>query len=134
MDTSEQYIKMCEKLPIELQQTGLTGFEDSKKPVITYSHNEVRYHPKGNKPSIKLWRQDELQKILPEFIAKVGFVPSIASHFADFVCSNEVYPFPFDTFEKSWLAFVMKEKYGKVWDYEKEDWVKAKKKEGVSRS
>ena len=30
------------------------------------------------------------------------------------------------TFEQLWLAFVMYEKYGKVWDDKKEEWVESK--------
>ena len=63
-------------------------------------------------------RQDQLQEMLPEFVAKAGFVAPVANSFADFAvaCANNPNYWNLKTFEQLWLAFVMMEKYNKVWD------------------
>jgi len=69
--------------------------------------------------------QDQLQAMLPEFIAKAGFVAPVAGHFANFAvaCANNPLLWGLVTFEQLWLAFYMKQQYNKIWDGS--EWVNA---------
>jgi len=123
MDTSETNIKMCEKAE-EIQE----GHQPSKEATFIRQDGGVVMDGGGNIFFIKIpgesfvWlpHQDELQEMLPEFIERAGFVNAVANSFADFV-NGELYALPFRTFEQFWLAFVMKEKYDKIWTGE--DWI-----------
>lgn len=56
-------------------------------------------------------RQDELQDMMG-----IESIPTLLSQFNEFVFKNVSYVSQFiDSLEKTWLAFVMKEKYNKVW-------------------
>ena len=130
MDTSETYIKMCEKAEeIQLKhrwQSEDHGIDCVGTPFVYCFACERLIGgpcPEYYRDSVWLPRQDQLQGMLPEFKAKSGFVPSVAQHFADFVCSDKLYPFPFETFEQSWLAYVMFELYHKVWNGQ--EWIPA---------
>jgi len=123
MDTSETYIKMCEKAE-EIQ--GLRPMSQRWEMGDYVSEGYTRWtiaEGKMGRCFADIWlpRQDQLQEMLPEYIAKSGFVPSLAAHFADFVCSTDLYPLPFTSFEQWWLAFVYKQKYNKVWNGE--EWI-----------
>ncbi len=108
MDTSETYVKMCEKAT-EIQEIWEPDendfhFTKLKKNVILKPNAKIGY-------IIWLPRQDQLQEML-------GGLEQI-----------EDYPFftlkgvaKIDSMEQLWLAFVMKEKYNKIWDGS--EWVK----------
>jgi hypothetical protein len=78
-----------------------------------------------SKPIVPLWRQDQLQEIWREEYLKH---PSKHGWFGEF-CNFMSEPYSdganadesFDTMEQLWLAFVMKELYGKGWNGE--EWV-----------
>jgi len=83
----------------------------------------------SDKPVIILWRQDQLQEIWRrEYLkrpSKYGwfgefcnFIGDVYSDY-DLMNADEV----FESMEQLWLAFVMKELYGKVWNGE--EWVRA---------
>ena len=113
MDTSEQYIKMCEKAE-EIQNC-----EEASKQ---YRYPRNIYLGKGDygyadfyqyKHSENIWlpRQDQLQEMVGSF---------------EHCCMRIVQYWDDDTgfeyctsMEQLWLAFVMKEKYGKVWSGDK---------------
>jgi len=140
MDTSETYIKMCEKAYPVLGKKEPEAWDYWRVVNQRMHRHEVHvlsgystdggfYGPgledgdmSGYELLFPVYRQDQLQEMLPEFIQKAGFVPPIAANFADFVCSDALYPLPFRTFEQYWLVFVMKERYSKVWNGE--DWIK----------
>ena len=144
MDTSETYIKMCEKA-VEIQDTWeiaawdycycekearvvvLSGYEtdagyyghgiesysfrDEIEIIGTWSENRGCG---GEGKHIFLPRQDQLQEMVlesnhPDELLK------IIGHFHDFACG--VTP-QFDSMEQLWLAFVMKERYSKIWNGE----------------
>ncbi len=69
--------------------------------------------------AIWLPRQDQLQEMGGQPYSTFAKQLGLLAVFDD-------YSGPFKTYEQLWLAFVMKGKYGKVWDSEKEDWVKEK--------
>lgn len=92
-------------------------------------------HPEfhGNKV-IWLPRQDQLQKMVLKKYKKgfrrnnteEGYPISFVEDFAQFVrcCVAQNYDSVKWSMEQLWLAFVMKEKYGKIWNGE--DWCKEK--------
>lgn len=80
--------------------------------------------------SIWLPRQDQLQEMLEEPKRLTPYIADISySGKGTFVIHNtlsalcrESYLSRFDSYEQLWLAFVMREKYGKSWNGE--DWIK----------
>ena len=102
MDTSKQYIKKCEKA-WEIQ-------------AIKWS--EPKYYPSVSSGDVWLPLQDQLQ----EMVENVSSSYELLNCFYKFVNPLEdVYTRQFTSMEQLWLAFVMKEKYGKTWDGE--EWV-----------
>jgi len=75
-------------------------------------------------------RQDQLQEMLSQHnlwaktLAFEFFLRKEGSY------DINSYAFQFTSMEQLWLAFVMKEKFGKVWDFEKEDWMKSTSSQG----
>ena len=124
MDTSEQYIKMCKKAEeiqdimgevwIPFGQDILYSYEDVFAKKLTDNGN--RWH------CIWLPRQDQLQEMYLNSMPD-GTYTKIFTLVEAFYGHFEQYGYPSYAFsmEQLWLAFVMKEKYGKIWDGE--DWV-----------
>lgn len=133
MDRTETYIKMCDCAEIQ----GLR-LERIKKKEWWDEGDFSNYPSDGSnvyaghyvrlKGSIWLPRQDQLQEIVEiktaqqfsdKFLGKEG----ICIEFLDSSVPNalEDYWVQFTSMEQLWLAFVMKEKYNKVWDGER--WV-----------
>jgi len=126
MDTSETYIKMCEKADLKPHgtkhdqqwQDGDYYFLDEKVDVYTFWH-----YPTHIYNAIWLPRQDQLQEMVD------GDVYEKVCNFYDFV--NDVVGWElmkyklkedyFTSMEQLWLAFVMKEKINKTWNGE--DWI-----------
>ena len=163
MDTSEQYIKMCEKAE-EIQalrkrrpswmRPGWEGHvtvnpkyideedtsdwdgliyaevgEDGKRDVDNWCAScAMEYGNSLSCDATWLPRQDELQKMADEWWKKNGsYGEPLIKGLYDFAMSFGYKPFredelPINSWEQLWLGFVMKEKFGKVWDGEK--WVK----------
>ena len=78
---------------------------------------------KRTKETIWLPRQDQLQEMFPKDRIErpfYWFSEGMIDSFGDYGITNEgLYYEGFSTWEQLWLAFVMKEKYNKVWDGEK---------------
>ena len=126
MDTSETYIKMCERADLKPHnsehdrqwQDGDCYFLDEKVDVYTFWH-----YPTHIYNAIWLPRQDQLQEMVD------GDVYEKVCNFYDFV--NDVVGWElmkyklkedyFTSMEQLWLAFVMKEKINKTWNGE--DWI-----------
>ena len=72
-----------------------------------------------------IWKQDQLQEIFEEggrklrYIELLGIVSIIKER-------NDSYYVNFQSLEQLWLSFVMFQKFGKVWNSDKEEWVKEK--------
>jgi len=128
MDTSETYIKMCEKateIQTSQQDMGFIHGDYYYEPasrnwdIIYDSHKSYVY---GIPLCIWLPRQDQLQEMLSlhnlwaKTLAFEFFLRKEGSY------DIKSYAFQFTSMEQLWLAFVMKEKYNKVWNGE--DWVK----------
>jgi hypothetical protein len=73
---------------------------------------------------IVIWlpRQDQLQEIYLVNLLPIDFI-GININISIFTkrCLEE--KLKFNSYEQLWLAFVMKEKYNKVWNEQKEEWV-----------
>lgn len=95
MDTSETYVKMCEKAEEIQKQKQLFDVEDF------YYDNTW------------LPRQDQLQEmVLKPANTRIDSIYRYISFLGIFMATCLL----FDSLEKYQLAFVMKEKYGKIWN------------------
>ena len=124
MDISETYVKMCRKT-VEIQKEwnpvsgdSFTYSEPKHKDGIVLFESSI-LNISGWKEYGATWlpRQDQLQEMIkekPAYSVPIGMVTGLHhytySREAKFV----------NSMEQLWLAFVMKEKYGKVWNGE--DW------------
>lgn len=128
MDTSEIYIKMCGKTE-EIQSIGIP-INDPKSYIIERDMNSTNYH------IVWLPRQDQLQemveKYLDEKVSKeeisAGDIGHVIFHFIIWLNKQKGYQKlckilkDWPSMEQLWLAFVMKEKFGKIWNGE--EWIK----------
>lgn len=140
MDTSETYIKMCEKA-VEIQaiwhNPELIGTYPSNKgfglhyeqgyegSFYAYSGWRIglvdyEYCTSYDKPHIWLPRQDQLQEMTP-YESRSYLWPIY-----NFACEQDSIDgrrniYVFTSMEQLWLAFVMKTRWNKFWDGE--DWV-----------
>ncbi len=100
MDTSEEYIKMCEKAG-EIQKV---------KP----SPNDPREFFRLDKNAVWLPRQDQLQEMCQE--KKPQWLLSSLDISVNHEMSRHYDYFQrFTSMEQLWLAFVMKERFNKTW-------------------
>jgi hypothetical protein len=128
MDTSKEYIKMCSCPEIQGEWLLSDGDVIAQKRISEKTF-VVNFYPANHIivgfEHIWLPRQDQLQEMVGGY--KFGFVdwrewitniyPSFRSY------KNPFTELSFSSFEQLWLAFVMKEKYNKVWSGS--EWVKA---------
>lgn len=130
MDTSETYIKMCEKAT-EIQslwkpQNGDFCWHDNEGDDIYGvwefpAEKSIAILTEVKTPDwwlnwLWLPRQDQLQEIIIGKIDHWTTATTGLSNLAKFAEEIE-----FDSMEQLWLAFVMKDKYDKIWNGE--DWV-----------
>ena len=138
MDTTPKYIKMCNCSEMQDIIPRIIG-DDGRKYIDGTAH-VLKYHIGAGK-LIWLPRQDQLQAIVEteyhqpmlaqvfyEFIEPEFFCHHMDEEdengFACPVCSKlgRERRGAFNSFEQWWLAFVMQEKFNKVWDDKKEEW------------
>jgi len=143
MDTSEKYIKMCEKaeeIQKEIRLYDVYAFmtEHEKYKIGVYGGERI-FKATFLTGAIFLPRQDQLQEmILPELRKQQkythaytkgqnaeGFIATCL--IADFNSwLDRMFPWlkqeQCNSMEQLWLAFVMKEKFNKTWNDEKEEW------------
>lgn len=122
MDTSPEYIKQCEQAK-EIQKGWRKQEGDvSYSPFLIDSATltrDVLY-------SIWLPRQDELQAMIvykkesPEYpwMNTDDLLDRFYEWYKETGLDTQL-----TSMEQLWMAFTMKENYGKVWSTEKEDWV-----------
>ena len=127
MDTSATYIKMCDVPEIQLQKSMeregdfywcVAGEKvgESWVEVLKYDNDEDRfmlghYHDVF-RDTIWLPRQDQLQEMVVVLDSEMPSWALVLGMFVAFLKD----PSLCCSMEQLWLAFVMKEKYGKVWD------------------
>jgi len=109
VDTSEAYIKMCERA-VEIQRKARRSQRKEKwsgewvySGAVWLPRQDQLQEMVGNSPYNNI--QNAMWSILDN-LHKYAFTPNIF---------NEFIP---TSMEQLWLAFVMKEKYGKVWNGE----------------
>lgn len=124
MDTSKEYIKMCEGA-VDVQELWKPKERDcfywktSKEILYVGSYQNPEYEL--GKDEIFIPRQDQLQ----EMIEGAGTGVNLVRVFDNWIKEN----LPFNgeiiySMEQLWLAFVMSEKFDKIWDGS--EWVDAK--------
>ena len=136
MDFSKQYIKMCKEAK-EIQEIYQNTFkkEDNEvnnilegwyvydgKNVILLHNNEFFISDLKDELKKYIWlpRQDQLQAIITTNKYFRFSLIELFYHFANKNISK------FTSMEQLWLAYVMYIKYKKIWNNEKEKWVKEK--------
>lgn len=136
MDTSEKFVKMCEKAPGVQKKTPLFKerlnsffFMPEQNQVAFNGWTEVVGFPDGiggyGMPDyVWLPRQDQLLDLLGDFAYQkdrigVIFTPAMQP-------SGKWLPYwaKFESMEQIWLALYMVTKHEKCWDFEKEEWVR----------
>lgn len=119
MDKSEINIKMCEKAG-EIQSLA------PNPKIIIFGGNDYYFHLDRDAPLVWLPRQDQLQEMLFEGQALSEEIPcamlKLLYEYGHVTYNKDAeYWHACKSMEQLWLAFVMKEKYNKVWDGE--NWV-----------
>ena len=124
MDATALNIEMCKKAK-ELQNSwerkhGDYYYDTSVGGVNLY-HSTYFIYPHKNK-DIWLPTQDQLQEIAFEYLSK----KTISSYYTIFSLIFDFSEFAkqtygFDSMDQLWLIFVMKEKFGKIWNGK--DWI-----------
>ena len=115
MDTSKEYIKMCEKAEeIQKNKRWLKAGDFCRNPYSGDSHAIGTTVEKTD--LIWLPRQDQLQEMVKQNSLNIidlnYFVASISLFLKQSNKDGELYY----SLEQLWLAFVMKEKYNKTWN------------------
>ena len=118
MDTSETYIEMCEKAE-EIQGRELvdgdwyaTVFRDGVFLVYPHDAWDIPYYRHHRVECVWLPRQDQLQEMV-DLPSPLHMLEHLNSWIMTEVRGTN--PALLTSMEQLWLAFVMKEKYGKVW-------------------
>lgn len=132
MDTSKEYIKMCEK-STEIQQTWnkkdgdffrckWLNYRTNKwiyETAVLFESKEDPYHSiPSNFDNIHCWlpRQDQIQSLMySPFYKETIFID-------DFYKFSKKSWDKFSTMDQLWLAYYMNESYSKVWNGS--DWIK----------
>jgi len=139
MDTSKKYIKMC-KEATEIQKLWKAEEGDfyfcECKDIPNYPEgygNVVLTVGDADLQSEELYtsdtdtwlpRQDQLQDMVT-IDGTILLTQLKETYIMEcWIYKKDEYYFEYNSMEQLWLAFVMKEKYGKVWDDENECWKK----------
>jgi len=115
MDTTPEYIKQCKGA------FTCIGFIDAGELTNLFFDDDSYWHgfsPDGrnDKPLGQLYRQDQLQEMLHCSIGEG--MNRLWAYFHEWFCKIGAVEYSKSSWEQLWLAFVMKEKYGKVWNGE----------------
>jgi len=136
MDTSKEYIEMCEKAEeIQGNHKIVSGdyFNDGEicAEVLEVENNEgyliKSIYGKYFLPSECVWlpRQDQLQEMINQDYL-TGFIYDLYEFSKEWLYHDNGNDLRFTSLEQLWLAFVMYEKFNKVWDGK--EWIKRSKK------
>jgi len=138
VDTSKEYIEMCEKA-VEIQDKWIpqstdivkgefVGFIKEASPNYALrrfdSDKEIygKYAWYEKMELIWIPRQDQLQDMVNIEVIGYSHIKGLILGFKRFCMDQD--DKSFNTMEQLWLAFVMKEKYSKSWNGK--EWVKTK--------
>jgi len=119
MDTTKEYIKMCEKAK-EIQKSFQSLHDTINHPHNLYidrnTYKVESFNNYKHRNNIWLPRQDQLQEMVSSRNAYNLML--IFELWYDKHCGDDS-EYEYGSMEQLWLAFVMKEKYQKQWDGEK---------------
>jgi len=138
MDTSKEYIKMCEKA-VEIHEIWKPARMDYTWAKDRGVRDVIVILP-HKRSCIWLPRQDQLQEMFLDEQKDCFYVPSHDNRgcfhwLAEIMvkgikCGDFGNNITYPSGEKLWLAFVMKEKYNKIWKgnkiWDSENWIKEK--------
>jgi len=116
MDTSETYVKMCEKA-VEIQKY-FYGLPLSKRDIHDF-YKQIQGG--GYITNVWLPRQDQLQEMVWKDF-KLQLISHALMDFYNWAQSLFDELDDYESMEQLWLAFVMLQKYRKTWNGE--DWIK----------
>jgi len=128
MDTSKEYIDMCEKA-YEIQNLKKYSFSNGDYynegflfyiDVNNINNGDVNTFGTEKGENIWLPRQDQLQELISKDICRL--VNGFESYTSNLDSEKNGFADEYNTYEKLWLAFVMKEKYNKIWNRFKQKW------------
>lgn len=109
-----------------------TWLKEGEETILVLK-TDINYGGSDGDRGTPLYRQDQLQEILypfdlPKNTESYGEqCHNLAIHFVRWITHmNWQYIIKLKTMEQLWLALVMKEKYNKMWDNDKEKWMKGK--------
>ncbi len=135
MDTSETYIKMCEKageIQGAWQKVGDDAVggdfyfptkDDGYEQVVRIADYEFPYPARSRDSLIFLPRQDQLQEMVKDRLFHIwGGMNDLYMTASTGNKDCHTVGKRFMSMEQLWLAFVMKEKFGKVWS--NGEWIK----------
>jgi hypothetical protein len=143
MDTTSKYIQMCEKaeeIQNEKQSERVSGdffYDKGIEKICIYGCSWIRNHDDSIHPEV-IWLpgQDQLQEIIDNKSEPVNIAHELCEWiYKPFLSSKPApdnwfnYVTSFNSLEQLWLAFVMYEKYDKVWSDKKEKWVKRERED-----
>jgi hypothetical protein len=135
MDITSKYIKMCEgsKKYINKKEEIWDWYYDKESETLEVIGSLNTAHSMGNnyhKDEIPLYRQDQLQEMIldnsdPYNLAMAfgTWIDPTYGYKGEDKVKRAHYVMSFDSIDQLWLAFVMHEKYGKMWDNEKDEWL-----------
>jgi len=133
MDTTPKYIKMCEMAGEIQKRWGkehgdtyyvlCTRYNETDSYIDKFSNSSYEMHKVGKRGStdkcVFLPRQDQLQEMVNQntnyTIALNGFGLIIKNR--EFILIDKQF-----SWEQLWLAFVMHEKFNRVWNEEEKAW------------
>ena len=121
-----EYVKMCKKAK-EIQKNWIPKTGDIlAKEINKYSFAILVVYLSYNATRIKdyIWlpTQEQLQKMIFKNVSVIFML----NGFYKWCMENLEYINQFTTMEELWLAYVMYEKYSKIWDNKKGKWIKKK--------
>lgn len=129
MDTSKEYIKMCQEAKeIQSQRPDLMGHHYRFDKHMHILKGDYYFWEIGNRDITgKVWlpRQDQLQEIVRnDYKGLLDFFTAFNCFFREDII--DIHTLDDMSMEQLWLAFVMKEKHGKIWTGS--EWEEEKKK------
>lgn len=131
MDTTKEYIKMCEKA-VEIQSNWELNEGDFYYSqygcfvsVIDKDYGDIdkrELEDRNRDEYIWLLRQDQLQEMV-HYRENQDWDEVFANfcNYMDSIYDDEIDMYGVDSLEQAWLMFVMKENYRKTWNGE--DWI-----------
>lgn len=119
MDTSREYIKMCDCPEIQGQIKDVDRCSFWAKRLITGKYSMwCSYHAPGD---IWLPRQDQIQEMIFDDLARADVIVHDLNKWRE---KNYDYQLQFITMEQFLLAVYMHEKHSKIWSSKKGKWLK----------